>query len=299
MESFKVKNILIPTDFSKTGELAVEHASFMARLFKANIYLLHVIETAKLTYSVYNADIKLPTLKEIDDVVLTQLNDIAKRLKKEYSITARVMCSHGNISKEIMNAVTANDIDLVIMGTHGTGGVNEFFVGSNAHKTITMCPCPIISVQTQAKTIGFTNIVLPIGDELHSRQKVDYAITLAKKYGSKLHILGLLDKSGNVDPAKFNIKLEAVEKAVKKAGLTYEIKTLKDDAFAVATLKYSKKVKADLIMVLTGHESKLTGMFLGAFAKQIVNHSKIPVMSIRPNEGNYDSVSLAGVSSPF
>jgi nucleotide-binding universal stress UspA family protein len=298
MDSFKVKNILIPTDFSKTGLLALEHASFMGRLFKANLYLLHVIETDKLSYSVYDAEINLPTIKEIDTIVLKKLNDIAVKLKKEFSLTVKVLCSHGSISAEIVEAVNANDIDLVIMGTHGISGFDELFIGSNAHKTVTICPCPVISVQSHAKKIGFTNIVVPINDDLHSRQKVDYALTLAKKYNSKIHILGLLDKNGDTDPLKLKIKLESVEKVVKKTGLTYECKTVTDDNQAAATLKYSKKVKADLIVVLTGHESKLTGIFLGAFAKQIVNHSKIPVMSIRPIEGNFDSISLAA-ASPF
>jgi nucleotide-binding universal stress UspA family protein len=52
MKSFEIKSILIPTDFSKTSLLAIEHAAFMARLYKANLYLLHVIEIAETTYNV-------------------------------------------------------------------------------------------------------------------------------------------------------------------------------------------------------------------------------------------------------
>jgi nucleotide-binding universal stress UspA family protein len=298
MKTLQIKNILIPTDFSKTSLLAVEHAAFMARLYKANLYLLHAVEIAYTDYTISNPAIAIRDIKEIEKIVGSQLQELAKKLKKEYSITVKPLTSDGKASSEIVKAVRENDIDIVVMGTHGVSGFDEFFLGSNAHKTVTVCPCPVITIQTHAKKIGFTNIVMPIDNSLHSRQKVDYTIALAKKYAATIHILGLVDKGRGTDLKKFKIKLESVEKEIKKSGLAYDCTIVKGDNLAVAAMKYSKKVKADLIVVLTDHESRITGMFLGAFAKQMVNHSKIPVMSIRPMEGIYESVSLSA-ARPF
>ncbi|MFY9308218.1 MAG: universal stress protein [Bacteroidia bacterium] len=298
MKSLQIKKILVPLDFSKTGLLALEHAVFMARLHKADLYLLHTIEISETMYSIYNPAVIVRDMKEVEKIVLKELGELAAKIKKEHSLTVKAFCSRGQVAVEIITAVKENDIDLVIMGTHGAKGFSELFIGSNAHKTVTMCPCPVITVQTHAKKIGFTSIVLPIDDSFPSRQKVYPAINLAKKYGATIHIIGLLDKSRDTNLNKFQFKLDSVEKAVKKSGLAYDCKIVKGDSLAVAALKYSKKVKADLIVILTDHESNLTGMFLGAFAKQIVNHSRIPVMSIRPDEGIYESVSLAG-ANPF
>ncbi|MGM3021140.1 universal stress protein, partial [Bacillus cereus group sp. BC317] len=54
MKSLQIKKILVPLDFSKTGLLALEHAVFMARLHKADLYLLHTIEISETMYSIYN-----------------------------------------------------------------------------------------------------------------------------------------------------------------------------------------------------------------------------------------------------
>jgi nucleotide-binding universal stress UspA family protein len=155
----------------------------------------------------------------------------------------------------------------------------------------------VISVQVTSKRVGFTNIVLPISDDLYSRQKVDAAISFAKQYAAKIHVLGLFNEKES-DKEKFKVKMNSVEKAIKKADLPYAIKIIQSANAAAEALKYSGRENADLIVVLTDYESELTGGFLGLFTKQIVNYSRIPVMSIKPLElGVYDSVSLSGSNS--
>ncbi len=170
------------------------------------------------------------------------------------------------------------------MGTHGASGFEEFFIGSNTHKVVHIAPCPVISVQMFAKRVGFSNIIMPIGNNLHSRQKVNNVIELANVYKSTVHILGLLETDDATDEKKFEIKLNSVENAVKHAGITYTRKLIRGNKLAIEALEYSKEVGGDLIAIMTGHESDMNDTFLGAFAKHIVNHSKIPIMSIKPEE---------------
>jgi nucleotide-binding universal stress UspA family protein len=294
MKKFQIKNILIPTDFSDTGSLAVKHAAFMAQLCKAELYLLHVIEISDTIYNIYNPAILINDFADVEKLASKQLNALADSLKKEYGISVKTIYKIENTAYGIVSAVNENNIDLVVMGTHGATGANEFLVGSNAHKTVTLCPCPVITVQANAKKLGFTNIILPIDDALHSRQKVDYTIALAKMYAAKVYVLGFIEQGDDTDPEKFQVKIASVERAIIKAGLSYETKLSKGENFAETTLDYANQIEADLIVVLTEHESRLKSLFLGAFAKKIVNHSKVPVMSIRLEEGYYDLVSLAG-----
>ncbi len=186
------------------------------------------------------------------------------------------------------------------MGTHGAHGFEEYFIGSNAHKVVNHAQCPVITIQQQAKKIGFSNIVMPIDNSLYSRQKVDYVIRLAHLYDSRVHILGLINDGDEIDEKKFAIKLDSVENALKRTGLRYVRTLIKGSNIAEEAMKYSDKVKADLIVIMTDHESHLKGALLGTLAKQIVNHSKIPVMSIRPlPEGTLDPVHLSAASPLF
>ncbi len=296
MKTTQPKKILVPTDFSKTSLLAIEHAAFITRLSKADLYLIHVVEVPDSGY-IYKPLVTVDDINLMEAEGLKQLDIMAKQLSRKHSITVKTICKNGRPAYEIVETVKSKKIDLVIMGTHGAHGFDEFFVGSNAHKVVTICPCPVISVQEKAKKVGFTNIVLPIDNSLYSRAKVDLTIMLAKMFAARVHILGLLNKGEGTNPKEFKIKMDSVEKAVKKAGLPYIRKVVKGDNLAITAMRYSKKVRADLISILTNHESSLSGIFLNGFAKQIVNHSVIPVISMRPLEGIYDSVSLSGSNS--
>lgn len=298
MKKLNIQRILIPMDFSETGLLALEHGAFMARLFKADVYLLHVIELLEYSFATYDPLATIDT-GEMETVVTKNLNDLAQKISTQYGIQVTPVITSGRVSSEIKDVANDNEIDIIIMGTHGVKGVSEFFIGSNAHRTATVSSCPVITVQTHAQNIGFTNIVMPIDSTIHSRQKVDHVIELASKYAAKVHILGLVNTNENADENKLNIKIDAVEKAVKKAGITYERHTTKGKNLAIETMNYADKVKSDLIVIMTDHESDLNGMFMGAFAKQIINHSLIPIMSIKPIEGKYDPLDLSASSNPF
>lgn len=278
-----IKNILIPTDFSETASLAIAQGARMAHLFKAKIYLLHSVETTLYAAGPGEPVLMLETEDEYK-AVAEQLNKLAEEIKATHTIEISTLIINGKPAHAIVHAVKQNDIDIIIMGTHGASGFKEFFMGSNAHKVVSLAPCPVITIRLSTKTIGFSNIIMPIANGIHSRQKVNNAIELASTYNSTVHLLGLLETKDALDERKFEIKLEPVETALKHAKIKYTKKIIKANNPADEAMKYSEEVGGDLILIMTDHESDLSGRLLGTAAKQIVNHSKIPVMSIRPQE---------------
>lgn len=289
MSTFEVKNILTPTDFSETALLAIEHSAFMARLSKATLHLLHVIKISEFTYTINNPAALGNDIQDIENFSLQKLNEIAEQLKVKYAININTSISKGNPAEEIEVAVNNYKIDMVIMGTHGASGFNEYFIGSNAHKTIKRCHCPVITVQVDSKKLGFHDIVLPVENTYHSLEKVNKTVDLAKLYAAKIHLLGVQHNQEETAIKQFDLMLENVEKVIKHAGLSHDKTIVNGDNLAEQTLKFAEKAGADLIVVLTDHESELNDSILGALAKQMVNHSKIPVMSIKPKEGIYSA----------
>jgi len=289
-----VKRILIPTDFSETADLAIAHGAYMAHLFKAKIFLLHAVSLPVYAYlpdEPMLIESEIPKENEIEQ----KLNHLADAIVKKYNIELSTLAVNDKPAKAITKAATDNNVDIIIMGTHGVSGFDEFFAGSNTQKVVSLAPCPTISVQKSAMKVGFFNILLPIDNDLHSRQKVNNVIELAEAYKSTVHILGLLKSDEDAgDEHKLELKLDTVKEKLTQARIPFSKKIIRGNNLATEAMNYSGQVNADLVVVLTGHESNLNGAFLGTFTEQIVNHSKIPVMSIKPEETTIETFDPTG-----
>lgn len=292
--NLNLRKILVPIDFSETGMLALEHASFMARLAKADLLLLHVLPVQEYHFEIPEPVMRIENHDEVNQIVDQKLAETIDRVRANYGCVAKSLSSRGKVAHEIMEIASEQKVDLIVMGTHGASGFEEFFLGSNAHKVVTVAPCPVITVQTHAKKLGFSNIVLPIDRTLHSREKVEIATALANLFAAKIHIVGLLEELDSHEEGKLNIVLDQVQKAIEKHELPFTRKIVKGTNLANEALKYGAAVNADLIVIMTEHESAMNGIFLGNRAKQIVNHSKIPVMSIKPSTGKFEGLDMGG-----
>jgi nucleotide-binding universal stress UspA family protein len=298
MTTFNPRKILIPIDFSETAMLAMDHAAYMAKMFKAELILLHVQEKHWNPFNIIEPEVTLELPSDIIQRMERKLKEMAEDLKTKHGIVVSDIFSTGNVTTEIVDIAKEEGADLIVMGTHGVSGFEEFFIGSNTFKVVTTASCPVISFQTHSKTLGFKNIVLPIDNSDHSRQKATHALVLAKHYGSTVHVAGILmDDEEDVDVKKFNIKIDQVETFFKKHNIPVTKATVKGNNQAVMTLDFAKSKGADLVMIMTDQKEK--NSFLSTYAQQIVNHSKIPVMSIRPVEGHYESPFLNAPGNPF
>jgi len=291
-KKFQIQRILIPYDFSETAELASEHATFMAKLHKAEICLLHVIESYSFTSAISNAFSKSQTEYEskIETSANVRLKEVADKLHHSCGMTVTFRTEVGKIYKKIISTALDLQTDVIVMGTHGVSGFQEFLMGSNSYRVVMGAPCPVITVQTHAKKIGFKDIILPIDNSSVSRQKVKQAVEIAKHYNSVIHIAGIMTMSDVEMQRRFEVKVHQVKEYVEEYEVPYTVKMFKGENIASITMEYAAQINADLIIIMTEQES--AGLFMGSFAQQVVNHSKIPIMSIRPLEGDSEKISL-------
>jgi nucleotide-binding universal stress UspA family protein len=292
MDNIQIKTILMPTDFSETGLLALNYAAEMAQLFQAKLHLLHVIEVPDYVFNIPEAQVHFVKQDSLEQITSRKIEEIAVDIRRRFNLEVISMCSTGRIPSEVISYAEEHQADIIVMGTHGAKGLDEYFLGSNAFRVVERAECPVITVQRKSGTGRFKEIVLPIDNLLHSREKTEYTVALARHFNARVHILGLLETEEAAEVAKFNIKLDSVEEVVKKSSLQYIRKIVHGNNLGQAALDYSEGVGADLIAIHEDQESKLGG--IGPFAKQIVNHSRIPVLSIKPREGTFESVDLTG-----
>lgn len=278
---FTVKKIVVPTDFSESADLAIKHAVEIAQKFDARLHLIHVVE--KGPYHGMIAPSKKTGYDEMD-VAKQKLQEDANELEEKTGLNVTQYVAIGRIHDEIVLSAEEKNADLIVMGTHGANGWEEFFIGSNAYKVVTQAPCPVLSIQESATRTTLENIVLPIDETPESRQKVKQAAGIAKKFGATIHIASLLKEDNEVNRYEFKLRVKQITEYLDKEDISYSENVLVGSNFATMTMNFAESKKANLIVMMTEQEATLSGFLIGPFAQQVVNHSRIPVLSVSPED---------------
>ncbi len=271
-----MKNILIPIDFSADSINAFEQAIFFANTINANVRLLHVKKNKNFEMPFNFKDFNQAIGKSLDDF----MNILIKKYKGEVKNNLDYKIRQGNVYKEITNQAKYDDSYLIVMGTHGVSGFEELWIGSNAYRVVSNSPCPIITIRNGFLHKKLANIVLPIDLTSESRQKVPFVTELALAFKSIVHIIGVSEINSPDITSKLNSYCSQVEEYFKDKDVKYIKKILVGSNITDQTIEYANKVKAELIAIMT--EQPVNAAFwLGQYAQQMVNHSPIPVLSIR------------------
>jgi nucleotide-binding universal stress UspA family protein len=296
MIKYNVKKIMVPYDFSANAEKAITHAAFIASIQKADLYIIHVINKSELLDIVLPI-LKLKSNKVVVDLVNQKLDDVCQKIRKEYGIMPKSLVSTGNITTEIVNLAEENKIDLIVMGTQGKDSKSDLFLGSTAYRLITKAPMPVMTVKELVNKKGYKNILLPVDLTRHSRQKVNYAIGMAKAFSAKITILGLYEQSEKEDKFKLEIAAKQIETLCSKNKISFETFIDKTKHFVSKTNAFAKKHKNDLVITMTDQKIEGAKGILSSYDHELVHSSKIPVISIEPEISSSESGGVSGL--PF
>lgn len=281
--------ILVPMDFSDASINAVYYAVEMANLFDSEIVLLHILSNSRLS-GLFSNDSQIALLK---DNVRTRLEGYKNDIKEKWpNVSVDTRIEEGKPFKKILDVANDSKCDTIVMGFNGLNGVEQF-TGSTTTRVIKSSEIPVVVVKEKRKEPKFDNIVLPIDLTKTSKQKIDWAVKIAKEYNSTVHIIMELEKDEFIqNKAKANLK--QAESIFTENGVDFVPRLLDDkeypDHLGMDTIKYAEEINADLIMIMTQAESSaLSEFFMGSYAEQVVKSSqKTPVMCINPKPtGSY------------
>jgi nucleotide-binding universal stress UspA family protein len=141
-----IKNILVPVDFSDTSKLLAEYANIFGVNFGAKIHVIHVVED----FGKY-ARLSVPHISI--DKVTKEIYEAAKKSLEKFCIESfkknvkfESILSEGEAHEEILKAAKKRNIDIIIIGTHGSSGLDKIFFGSTADRVLRGAKCPVMTV---------------------------------------------------------------------------------------------------------------------------------------------------------
>lgn len=277
------KKIVVGIDFSSCSINALEHAVSIARRARADITMVWV------NHLDYSKEIFSVEPKQLSSEVENRLN----KLIEEYSPMLGnrkidYQSRKGKIYKEICDVALEIDAFLIIVGTHGSSGFEEFWIGSNANRVVSSAKIPTITIRSGVDVDrDLKRIVMPLDSTKVTRQKVPITALLASYYHAEVHILGLYTSS--LDDIRFRIKNYALqaEDYFKENNIRFKTTFVEAHNITEVTLNYAKKIDANLISIMTEQETSTSNIWLGPYAAQMVNHAPMPVLSVHPDKVKY------------
>lgn len=271
-----MKSILVGTDFSNGSLIALDIAVDMCRRTGLNLKIVWVkknkilASSEQLETTTHLAEDKLKSLCEKYQPQLTKS-------------TIEWMILEGRVAEQIAELARKLESPMIVIGTNGASGFEKYVMGSTAVRIVMESPCPVLTIREgYDHTHGVHNIVVPIRTTPNSRQKVPHAIAAAKRTGAKIHNLGLLDTEQ--DRTALATYLKQVEEKLAKEGVEYVTTMVKYEDYADCVLNYADKVEAEMLVISTEQNRKISSFFLGTNAQQIVHRSQIPVLCIHPED---------------
>ena len=135
------RKVLVAVDFSDTPRGALRLAVQMARLCSSEIFCLHVIE---VPYGAGEAAFIAHNLKERSAAERDRCRELLQLLKEENYDSASVKVVAGTPYHEILNEADTEDVDLIVVGSHGHRGVTRFLLGSTSERVTRHSDCPVL-----------------------------------------------------------------------------------------------------------------------------------------------------------
>ncbi|MDP5229847.1 MAG: universal stress protein [Cellulophaga sp.] len=273
-----MKNIIVPVDFSIQSENALKVAASLAKKYNATIFALHMLELN----DAYITSAQAAHPEQTVFLLKMAEKRFAEFLKKPFlkEVSVQPVIKHFKVFSEVNEVAEANNADLIIMGSHGTDGLMEIFVGSNTEKVVRNADVPVLVIKHDMEAFSPSKMLFAcdLADEnINAYQRAKY---IANLLNVSLHILYINTPGDNfLSTQDIDDKIIKFSNAIGAEFI--DVKVYNDYTVEKGVLNYAEDHNIDVIGITTHGRKGLAHFFRGSIGEDIANHSTIPVITFK------------------
>jgi len=273
-----MKTILAPTDFSRTARNAINYAAEIARRTRSRLILLHAYHQPVI---IAEAPIVMPMPADLEKDCMKRLKKIRYDLLTKHGrqLDVELICVNGLAVDIIEEYSKKNKTNLIVVGTHGAGYLEEKLLGSVTSALIKSSITPVLSVAAKVKFKSIKNIVLASDYErLESETALDPLKELASFFKSHIYILNITsEKNGlpTVSQAVQGLRLEHILE-----GHSHSFHSVTNKNVVNGINEFVNTHRMDMTVMLPRHRSFIQSIFKKSNSKAMAFHTETPLLTI-------------------
>jgi nucleotide-binding universal stress UspA family protein len=273
-----MKRILIPTDFTKYADEAIEVGAQIAKKHGYEIILIHMLELPGQVNDAITGETSIPEIMLFKRKAEETLKSIKNRPYLAGIQITEVVRLDGAYSG-ITNYIKHNAIDLIVMGSHGASGINEILIGSNTEKVVRLSEVPVLVIKNKIENFTAKNIIFASDFSKEIKKVFPKILEFAKIFESKLNLVMICTpNSFKSTSASRKIITEFVADFDMP---DYSFETYNESNIEKGIINYSNEKNADVIAFCTHGRTALNHFFAGSISEDLVNHASKPVLTFR------------------
>ncbi len=270
-----MKSILVPTDFTSCAENAIQLAHSVALKADAHLYFLHMFTDFSEPVHVPQSSDHIITRHPKEGMRRARLEKLVEQAEAEGIRSSSIFVyDHG--TEMVSDYLESYDIDLVIMGTHGIGGLKEWLIGSNARYLARNTTVPVLAIKKIPASFEIREILFPSRFTHEVTDSLAKVTELARLFGAAVRLLYVNLEESNKPSGQHEHILDYFREEFPDTNfLSDEIDT-HDELWGIEECIHT--FPADLIAVSRGeHDSSF---FSRSIAETLMSRAEIPVMIV-------------------
>jgi len=273
-----MKKILVPTDFSDHAGYALNVAAQIARKNGGEIFLLHMLELPHQGSDAVGSGHDLPEIMLFKNAAINKLEDLMDD-ESLADLKVSEIIQFELAFDGIMNISKKNDVDLIVMGSHGASGFKEMFIGSNAEKVVRNSDIPVLIIKKEAGEFDVNKFVFASDFSDEIKKPFAKVVDFANKFDTELHLVMINTPSSFKPTHVAEVIMNDFTSNFSINKLTTHI--YNDVNVESGVLNFANHIDADLIGMSTHGRKGLSHFFNGSISEDLVNHAKKPVITFK------------------
>ncbi len=271
-----LKRILVPTDFSPTAAMALQAAVVLAKKAGAEVFLVHVLKKSDEIEEEGKIAENLTLYQEaMAEEASWQLNVLSGNFRE---VVMHLEVIFESLPQGILGYAKKLEVDLIVMGSHGTSGKEAFFLGTLARKVVRLASCPVL-VLKEPMVENMDKVVFASDFSEEAMPSFQLLKDFVRYFNPEIHLVYI-----QADPF-FRLPYPEVQNRMEAFGrlarpFTFHLHYLRDLSIDAGVRQVVKKTGAHLIALSNRGKHPLKRMISGSTVEALVNHANVPVLSI-------------------